>query len=95
MERRLLKIIMLPAMIATWAFGIVLVIQGSWLAAGWFHAKLALVLGMSLIHGLFSRWARDFAFDRNRRSEKFYRVANEIPTVLLIVIVILATVKPF
>jgi protoporphyrinogen IX oxidase len=95
MERRLLKVIMTPAIIAVWVFGIMLVILGGWFAAGWFHLKLILVFVMTAIHGLFSQWARDFAYDRNRRSQKFYRIANEIPTVLLIVIVILATVKPF
>ena len=95
MEQRLLRFIMTPAMIATWLLGIYLVLQGQYLAATWFHTKLALVLAMSVLHGLFSHWARDFVHDRNRRSPKFYRIANEIPTLLLIVIVILATVKPF
>jgi putative membrane protein len=95
MERRLLKAIMTPAMIATWLLGIVLVLQGQFLAASWFHVKITLVLAMTVLHGLFAHWAHDFALDRNPRSPKFYRIANEIPTVLLIVIVILATVKPF
>ena len=95
MEQRLLRFIMTPAMIATWLLGIYLVLQGQFLAATWFHIKIALVLVMSILHGLFSHWARDFVHDRNRRSPKFYRIANEIPTVLLIAIVILATVKPF
>ena len=95
MERRLLRFIMTPAMIATWIFGIVLVLQGGWLAAGWFHAKIALVLVLTVMHGLMSHWQADFAHDRNRRSQKFFRIANEIPTLLMIVIVILATVKPF
>jgi putative membrane protein len=95
MERRLLKLIMTPAMIATWLFGIALVVQGGWFTAGWLHAKLALVFVLTAMHGLFSQWARDFQYDRNHRSPKFYRIANEIPTILLIVIVILAVVKPF
>ena len=95
MEHRLLRYIMTPAMIVTWLLGITLVLQGGWLAAGWFHAKLALVLAMTILHGLFSHWARDFHFDRNLRSPKFFRIANEIPTILLIAIVILVTVKPF
>jgi putative membrane protein len=86
---------MTPAMILTWLLGITLVLQGGWFAAGWFHAKLALVLAMTILHGLFSHWARDFHFDRNPRSPKFFRIANEIPTILLIAIVILVTVKPF
>jgi protoporphyrinogen IX oxidase len=95
MEQRLLRYIMTPAMIATWLFGIALVIQGQYFAATWFHLKLLLVLLMSALHGLFSRWARDFAADRNVRSAKFFRIANEIPTLILIAVVILATVKPF
>jgi putative membrane protein len=95
MERRLLKFIMGPAMGVTWILGIVLVLQGQWLGAGWFHAKIVLVVVMSIVHGLFSHWANDFAHDRNPRSQKFYRIANEIPTAILIVIVILAVVKPF
>jgi len=94
MEQRLLRFIMTPAMVATWLLGIVLVIQGQYLAAGWFHIKIVLVVAMSVVHGLFSHWAHDFVNDRNARSPKFYRIANEIPMVLLIAIVILATVKP-
>jgi protoporphyrinogen IX oxidase len=90
MEHRLLKFIMMPAMIVTWLVGIVLVLQGRW-----FHAKLVLVLAMTILHGLFTQWVREFAFDRNRRAPKFYRIVNEIPTVLMILIVILVTVKPF
>jgi putative membrane protein len=95
MEHRLLRYIMAPAMIVTWLLGIVLVLQGQFLGSTWFHIKIGLVLVMTILHGLFSHWAHDFALDRNPRSAKFYRIANEIPTVLLIVIVILATVKPF
>ena len=95
MEQRLLRFIMTPAMIATWLLGIYLVLQGQYLAATWFHIKIVLVLAMSVLHGLFSHWTRDFAYDRNPRSPKFYRIANEIPMLLLIAIVILATVKPF
>jgi putative membrane protein len=95
MERRLLKAIMRPAMIVTWLLGIVLVLQGQFLGATWFHVKITLVVAMTILHGLFSHWAHDFALDRNPRSPKFYRIANEIPTILLIAIVILATVKPF
>ncbi len=95
MERRLYKFIMTPAMIVTWLAGIVLVFQNGWLAAGWFHAKLALVIVMTVMHGLLGHWANDFAFDRNGHSQKFFRIANEVPTLLLIAIVILVTVKPF
>ena len=95
MEQRLLRFIMTPAMIVTWLLGIYLVLQGQFLAATWFHIKIVLVVLMTVMHGLFSHWARDFVHDRNPHSAKFYRIANEIPTVILIAIVILATVKPF
>jgi putative membrane protein len=95
MERRLLKYIMLPAMIVSWLTGLALVLEGSWIGAGWFHAKLAVVIALSLMHGLLSHWTTEFAFDRNRHPQKFFRIVNEIPTVLMIAIVLLATVKPF
>jgi len=95
MERRLLKFIMTPAMIVTWILGIILVIQTGALTATWFHIKFTLVLAMTILHGIFASWAHEFAFDRNRRSAKFYRIVNEIPTVLLVLIVVLAVVKPF
>ncbi|HEY6858630.1 MAG TPA: protoporphyrinogen oxidase HemJ [Pseudolabrys sp.] len=95
MERRLLTFIMLPAMIVSWIVGIVLLLQGQWLSAGWLHAKLVAVVAMTILHGLFAHWVNEFRFDRNRHSQKFYRIVNEIPTALLIVIVVLAAVKPF
>ena len=95
MERRLLKGIINPAMILTWVLGLYLAWSGHWFSSGWFHGKLFLVLVMSGIHGMFSRWVRDFANDRNVKSQKFYRIINEVPTVLLIGIVILVIVKPF
>ena len=82
-------------MIATWALGLWLAWIGPYLTAGWLHAKLALVLILSGVHGLFARWVKDFAADRNRRSAAFYRIVNEVPTLLMIGIVILAIVKPF
>ena len=95
MERRLLKFIMLPAMIVSWLLGIFLLLETQAFTAGWFIAKFALVVALSGMHGLLSRWTRDFSVDRNQHSEKFYRVINEIPTLLMIAIVILAVVKPF
>ncbi|MEA2951375.1 MAG: protoporphyrinogen oxidase [Alphaproteobacteria bacterium] len=95
MERRLLRFIINPAMIATWLLGLWLAWAGGWFASGWLHAKLVLVLLLSGVHGLFARWVKDFAADKNRHSPKFYRLANEIPTLLMILIVILAVVKPF
>lgn len=102
MERRLMRAIMTPAMIGTWAAGVALVILGStgngpdWLQGqGWLHAKLLLVLGLTALHGIMGRWRREFAEDRNRRPARFYRIVNEVPTVGMIVIVILVVVKPF
>ena len=66
-----------------------------WFASGWLRAKIVLVLALSALHGLLARWGKDFAADRNRHSQKFYRIINEVPTILMIVIVILAVLKPF
>ena len=95
MERRLLKAIINPAMIVAWVLGLYLAWDGGWFSSGWLHGKLALVLGLSAVHGLYARWVRDFAADRNTRPARFYRVWNEVPTLLLVGIVILVIVKPF
>jgi putative membrane protein len=95
MERRLLKAIINPAMALTWILGLYLAWAGHWFTSGWFHAKLLLVILMSGAHGYFTGRVRDFALDRNTRSQKFYRILNEVPTVLMILIVILVIVKPF
>ncbi len=97
MERRLLRIIVNPAMIAVWLLGITLAFtqaSGGW-HQGWLETKLALVIGMSTLHGFFAKWRKDFARDQNRHSQRFYRLMNEIPAVLMAAIVILAVVKPF
>ena len=94
MERRLLKAIMTPAMIATWVFGLTLAWMSGYYASHWLQAKFALVVALSGIHGWLARMVKDFAADRNTRGHKFYRVINEVPTLLMIVIVVLATVKP-
>jgi putative membrane protein len=97
MERRLYRFIMNPAMIASWIFGVWLIVE-LWpgiATMGWLHLKLLLVVAMSAAHGIMGGWRRAFAEDRNRRSERFYRIANEVPTLLMIGIVILAIVKPF
>jgi putative membrane protein len=97
MEYKLFKVIMNPAMIATWCFGLLLVATPGvvdW-HAGWWHVKLAMVILMSGFHGASSKWRRDFMEDRNRKSQRFYRMANEVPTVLMIVIIIMVIVKPF
>ena len=96
MERRLLRAIMNPAMIAAFVFGAVLLVDmgGDGWSEVWVLAKLACVAGLAVMHGQMARWRKDFEADRNARSEKFYRVANEVPTVLMIAIVILAVIKP-
>jgi putative membrane protein len=95
MERRLLRAIINPAMIVTWLAGLYLAWSGGWFLASWLHAKLTLVLVMSGIHGFFARCVKSFAADRNPYSQKFYRIINEVPTILMIGIVILVIVKPF
>src|SRR3954471_19369151 len=84
MERRLLKAIINPAMIVTWLAGLYLAWAGQWFSAHWLHAKLLLVIAMSAMHGFLARWTKDFAAGRNHRNSKFYRVINEVPTVLMI-----------
>ena len=95
MERKLYRGIMNPAMIAAFVLGGVLLADmgGAW-TQGWVLAKLACVAGLVAMHGQMGRWRKDFEADRNPRSEKFYRIANEVPTVLMVAIVILAVVKP-
>jgi len=95
MEVRLLRIIMNPAMIAVW-------VTGPWLAwwqgaymDGWLQAKFVLVALLTWYHHLLGRWRKDFAADANRHPARFYRIANEVPTLLLVGIVILVVVKPF
>ena len=100
MERRLLRFIINPAMILTIALGLWLAWLGpdsryGWFASGWLWAKIALVLALSAVHGLFARWVKIFAADDNHHSQRFYRFINEVPTVLMIAIVILVVLKPF
>lgn len=95
MERRLLRFIINPAMIAAFVFGILMfVINNTLLQLPWMHIKLTLIFFMTAFHGLLARWRKDFANDRNKHSAKFYRIWNEVPTVLMIAIVLLAVVKP-
>jgi putative membrane protein len=95
MERRLLRGIGTPAMVATLLFGLLLAsAQGQW-SDGWLHAKLLLVAGMAGCHGVLARDVRRFAADERPRSATWYRVFNEVPTLLFVVIVILAILKPF
>ena len=96
MERRLLRAIMNPAMIAAYVFGIaMIVLTPEWMKQGWLHAKLLFVLLLTVSHMMMARWRRDFAEDRNTRPQRFYRIANEVPTLLMIGIVIFVIVKPF
>jgi protoporphyrinogen IX oxidase len=100
MERRLLRLIINPAMIATWLLGLSLAWLGpdsrfGWFNSGWLQAKIVLVVLMSAVHGLLARWVRDFATDRNQHSQKFYRLINEVPTAIMILIVLLVVLKPF
>lgn len=97
MEQRLLVRIGVPAMMAAWVFGILLmvtpgVIDWSW---DWWDVKFAAVVAASGFHGMLSRWRRDFLNDRNQRSPGFYRLAHQAPTVLLVVIVVMVIVRPF
>ena len=99
MERRLLKAIMNPAMILTWALGIYMVVQSGYGGpdnpAPWLHVKLLLVLIMSGLHGFFAGCMKKFAVDANTRSHRFYRIINEVVTIVFIAIVLLVVLKPF
>ncbi len=96
MERRLLRGIINPAMIATFVFGgLMLWASPALFHEGWLSAKLVLVLVMAALHGFFSKWRKDFEADRNLRPVRFYRIVNEVPPLLVVVIVILVIVKPF
>ena len=95
MERRLLKVIINPAMIVTWLAGLYLAWAGHWYMSPWFYVKFFLVSLLSGVHGVFVRLVREFAADQNSHSQKFYRIINEVPTILMVFIVILVIVKPF
>ena len=95
MERRLLRAIINPAMMVAWVLGLWLAWRGFGFSGGWLHAKIALVVAMSAMHGYFSGAVRRFAEDRNDKPSRHWRIMNEVPTVLMIAIVILVIVKPF
>ncbi len=95
MERRLMRAIMLPALLATWITGLTLAVQNGFLHEGWFHAKFALVIVLSALHGYFAKVQKDLAEETNRHGSHFFRIVNEAPTVLMIMIVILVVFKPF
>lgn len=95
MERRLLRAIMNPAMIATWVFGLLMLYMSEAWTENWMMVKLVLVAVMTLMHHSLALWRKDFLADRNTRPARFYRFANEVPTVLMVGIVILVIVQPF
>jgi protoporphyrinogen IX oxidase len=97
MERRLLRGIMHPAMVGTYLFGILLAATPVVVAwnQGWIYVKLAGVAGLTWFHFLLARWREEFAADRNRRRARFYRFINEVPTLILILIVVMVVVRPF
>ena len=96
MERRLLRGIVNPAMIATFTFGILMLIAvPHWLQQPWFHAKLTLVILMTVLHGFFARWRKQFERDERPHTSRFFRIVNEGPPLLVIFIVLLVVLKPF
>ncbi|MBL4692372.1 MAG: protoporphyrinogen oxidase HemJ [Magnetovibrio sp.] len=95
MERRLLRAIMNPAMIISWGLGIWMIVSQNLITEHWVHAKLLFVVLLTIFHMMMSKWRKDFEFDRNKRPERFFRIMNEVPTVLMIGIVIFVIVKPF
>lgn len=94
-ERRLMRIIINPAMGIAWILGIMLVLNIGLGAGGWLHTKLALVLALSGFHGMLSRYRKEFERGERKRPEKYYRMINEVPAVAIIAVVLLAVVKPF
>jgi protoporphyrinogen IX oxidase len=96
MERRLMKGIMTPSMIATWVFGLWMAFDHDLFADGskWLHIKVTLVVVMSAYHGMAAKWLKDFAHDRNRRTPRFFRMVNEIPALLLLIVLILVILRP-
>jgi putative membrane protein len=95
MERRLLMAIMTPAMTVSWLSGLWLVYIISAFSDGWFYGKISLVILMSAVHMAMARWRKDFEQDSNTRSSKYFRIVNEVPTLLMIAIVVLVIIKPF
>lgn len=96
MERKLLRYIGTPAMIATWVFGLWMIyLNPGLLEEGWMHAKITMVILLSAFHGMSAGWMKKFARDENTKPQKFFRIANEVPTILMIAIVIFVIVRPF
>lgn len=104
MQEKLLRFIMNPAMIVTWITGLILgfggpnldFAGGGWFGAGgWLHLKLLLILAMSAFHGFCAKWRKELAAGNSTKSGRFFRIANEVPTVIFIIVVILVILKPF
>ena len=95
MERRLLRGIINPSMIVVWVLGLYMAWDAPWYDELWLQLKVGCVIIMSALHGFLTRWMKDFAADRNTHSAKFYRIINELPAVLVVIIVLLVVLKPF
>jgi len=95
MERRLMRVIINPSMIAVWVLGLLLAATLDTWGETWFQLKLSLVVLMSGLHGALSRWRRDFERGKNTKSARFFRIVNEVPALLMALIVVLVVVKPF
>ncbi len=96
MEAKLMRIIMTPAAIASWLFGLTMIaLNPVLLNSGWLMVKLLFVAGLTLMHVVMNGWRRDFAADSNHRSQRFFRIANELPTLAMMIVVIMVIVRPF
>jgi len=95
MERRLLRGIINPAMVVVWVLGLWMAWEAPWYDELWLQLKVLCVILMSALHGFLARWMKDFAADRNTHSARFYRIINEVPAVLIVIIVLLVVLKPF
>jgi putative membrane protein len=98
MERKLLRLIMSPAMIATWVFGVLLLVTPGivdWLSDGWIYVKLAAVLGLTWFHHWLAQQVKNFGDDCNDVTGRRYRMMNEVPTLALVIIVVMVIVRPF
>lgn len=95
MERRLLNGIMTPAMIASWIFGLWLAWYNNLWIEGWFAVKITLVILLSMHHGFCVVWVKEFAADERKRTGRFFRIVNEVPTVIMILVVVLVIIQPF
>ena len=97
MEQRLLRIIMNPAMIVAWLFGL-LMLAAKWdflMSQGWMHLKLTCIVLLTVLHHVFAKWRKNFAADNNRHDARFYRIWNEVPAALMVIAVITVVVEPF